>query len=328
MIVELKDVCNKGTSNIRQKDIVSKPGDYPIYGASGLAGNVNFYQQEKASVAVVKDGAGIGRALLLPAKASIISTMQYLIPKDNVLPEYLYYAVRNMHLEKYYSGATIPHIYFKDYKKEKFNLVSLNQQRKIITLFNEIENTINKRKKKLSKLDTLVKARFVEMFGDPIINTKDLSLVSLGKLCTLKAGEFTAAKEIHANKDNINRYPCFGGNGVRGYVDNYTHDGNYSLIGRQGALCGNVQLTAGKFRNTEHAILVKPNVQVNYYWLFMLLKLEKLNRFSSGAAQPGLAVKTLNKIFIPIADLNLQNEFASFAQKLSNFLCKQIFLVD
>lgn len=316
MIVELKDVCNKGTSNIRQKDIVSKPGDYPIYGASGLAGNVNFYQQEKASVAVVKDGAGIGRALLLPAKASIISTMQYLIPKDNVLPEYLYYAVRNMHLEKYYSGATIPHIYFKDYKKEKFNLVSLNQQRKIITLFNEIENTINKRKKKLSKLDTLVKARFVEMFGDPIINTKDLSLVSLGKLCTLKAGEFTAAKEIHANKDNINRYPCFGGNGVRGYVDNYTHDGNYSLIGRQGALCGNVQLTAGKFRNTEHAILVKPNVQVNYYWLFMLLKLEKLNRFSSGAAQPGLAVKTLNKIFIPIADLNLQNEFASFAQQV------------
>ena len=185
-----------------------------------------------------------------------------------------------------------------------------------IKVLNKLNIVKKQKEKELSKLDTLIKARFVEMFGDPIINTKDLSLVSLGKLCTLKAGEFTAAKEIHANKDNINRYPCFGGNGVRGYVDNYTHDGNYSLIGRQGALCGNVQLTAGKFRNTEHAILVKPNVQVNYYWLFMLLKLEKLNRFSSGAAQPGLAVKTLNKIFIPIADLNLQNEFASFAQQV------------
>ena len=160
MIVELKDVCNKDTSNIRQKDIIDKSGDYPIYGASGLVGNVNFYQQEKESVAVVKDGAGIGRVMLLPAKASIIGTMQYLIPKENILPEYLYYAVRNMHLEKYYSGATIPHIYFKDYQKEKINLVSLKQQREIVTLFNSIENAINKKKNELSKLDTLIKARF------------------------------------------------------------------------------------------------------------------------------------------------------------------------
>ena len=230
---------------------------------------------------------------------------------NNANYKYLYYALK---------AAYIPNTgynrHFKWLKKVSINYPSFGKQKRIVKLLDNLSEVKNKKNEELKLCDTLIKARFVEMFGDPIINTKDLSLVSLGKLCTLKAGEFTAAKEIHANKDNINRYPCFGGNGVRGYVDNYTHDGNYSLIGRQGALCGNVQLTAGKFRNTEHAILVKPNVQVNYYWLFMLLKLEKLNRFSSGAAQPGLAVKTLNKIFIPIADLNLQNEFASFAQQV------------
>ena len=230
---------------------------------------------------------------------------------NNANYKYLYYALK---------AAYIPNTgynrHFKWLKKVSINYPSFEKQKRIVKLLDNLSEVKNKKNEELKLCDTLIKARFVEMFGDPIINTKDLSLVSLGKLCTLKAGEFTAAKEIHANKDNINRYPCFGGNGVRGYVDNYTHDGNYSLIGRQGALCGNVQLTAGKFRNTEHAILVKPNVQVNYYWLFMLLKLEKLNRFSSGAAQPGLAVKTLNKIFIPIADLNLQNKFASFAQQV------------
>ena len=93
-------------------------GEYPIYGAAGYIGNIDFYHQEKPYVAIVKDGAGIGRTTLYPAKSSVIGTMQYLLPKDNVLPEYLCYVVRHMHLEKYFTGATIPHIYFRDYKNE------------------------------------------------------------------------------------------------------------------------------------------------------------------------------------------------------------------
>lgn len=97
-------------------------GDYPVFGASGYLGNVNFYHQDKPYVAVVKDGAGIGRTTMHPANSSVIGTMQYLLPKENILPEYLYYVVSYMNLSKYYSGATIPHIYFKDYKNEKFSL--------------------------------------------------------------------------------------------------------------------------------------------------------------------------------------------------------------
>ena len=165
MRARLEDVCERGSSNLRQADVAGRSGDYPIYGASGYIGNVDFYHQELPYVAIVKDGAGIGRTVLLPAKSSVIGTMQYLLPKKNVLPEYLCYVVRYMHLEKYFSGATIPHIYFRDYKSEEFNLVPVDYQEEIVATLGKIEAIVAARQRQLQKLDELVKARFVEMFG-------------------------------------------------------------------------------------------------------------------------------------------------------------------
>ena len=170
MRVKLEDVCERGSSNIKQSDIIKMSGNYPIYGASGLAGKVNFYHQEQPYVAVGKDGAGIGRTTLNPAKSSVIGTMQYLIPKKNVLPEYLFYVVSYMHLEKYYTGATIPHIYFKDYKNEEFNLDNIEKQLEIIDVLGRCKKVIEARKQELVELDSLTKARFVELFGDPVAN--------------------------------------------------------------------------------------------------------------------------------------------------------------
>lgn len=166
MRVKLEDVCERGSSSLRQSDVEGRSGDYPIFGAAGYIGNVDFYHQERPYVAVVKDGAGIGRTTLLPAKSSVIGTMQYLLPKDNVLPEYLCYAVRYMHLEKYFSGATIPHIYFKDYKNEEFNLYDLEYQAEVVGVLGRIERIMEARQQELSSLDDLIKARFVEMFGE------------------------------------------------------------------------------------------------------------------------------------------------------------------
>ena len=166
MRVKLEDVCERGSSNLKQSDVVELKGDYPVYGASGCIGSVDFYHQENSYVAVVKDGAGIGRTTLHPAKSSVIGTMQYLLPKNNVLPEYLYYVVSYMHLEKYFTGATIPHIYFKDYKNEKFNLDSVDTQKQVVDVLGKCEAVIESRKRELQLLDDLIKARFVEMFGD------------------------------------------------------------------------------------------------------------------------------------------------------------------
>ena len=165
MFVTLDDVCETGSSNLAQKDILDLDGDFPIFGAAGYIGNVNFYHQEKPYLAVVKDGAGVGRVMLLPAKSSVIGTMQYLIPKEDIIVEYLYYAVKTMHLEKYYMGAAIPHIYFKDYKKEKLKLCSKMKQERIVARLDIIEKIINKHKQQLKNLGELTKARFVEMFG-------------------------------------------------------------------------------------------------------------------------------------------------------------------
>ena len=104
-MAKLGDVCKKATSNIAQKDLEGHHGNYPIYGASGFISNVDFYQQENPYIAIVKDGAGIGRVMKLPAKSSVIGTMQYIIPNDTVDIDYLAYAMEHMNLSKYFTGA-------------------------------------------------------------------------------------------------------------------------------------------------------------------------------------------------------------------------------
>ena len=185
MRVKLEDVCERGTSSLMQKDIVDKNGKYPVYGASGRIGSMETYQQEYQTVAVVKDGAGIGRTMLLPEKSSVIGTMQYLIPKNCIESEYLYYVVKYMHLEKYFSGATIPHIYFRDYKTEEFNLHDKTEQREIVSTLKRIEAIISNRQEQLTKLDELIKARFVEMFGDLVENPKQFPCMLLSSIMTV-----------------------------------------------------------------------------------------------------------------------------------------------
>lgn len=187
-MARLGDICNKGTSNIAQKDLEGHIGIYPIYGASGFITNVDFYQQEKPYIAVVKDGAGIGRIMKLPAKSSVIGTMQYIIPNDMVDISFLAYAMEHMNLSKYFTGATIPHIYFKDYQREEIPLPPLEEQRKIAAVLDNVSDLIAKRRTQLDKLDELVKSRFIEMFGDINVNDKGWTIQPLGELCTIVRG--------------------------------------------------------------------------------------------------------------------------------------------
>lgn len=188
----LGDVCKKASSYIAQKDLQDKTGTYPIYGASGLIKQVDFYQQDKEYIAVVKDGAGIGRTMLLPAYSSVIGTMQYLLPKKDfpVDIKYLFYAVEHMNLAKYFSGATIPHIYFKDYQKEPINIPDIDTQKGISRIFDKIDALITSRKEQLTKLEQIVKSRFIEMFGDPVENPYGFRKVALSELAEIKIGPF------------------------------------------------------------------------------------------------------------------------------------------
>ena len=114
--VKLNEICSKGKSSLRQKDVIND-GPYSVYGASGVVGTTSDYQNEIPYVAVVKDGAGVGRANACEPMTSVLGTMQALIPNPNVERDYLLYLVRSLRLGGGFSGSTIPHIYFKDYGK-------------------------------------------------------------------------------------------------------------------------------------------------------------------------------------------------------------------
>lgn len=103
-----------------------------------------------------------------------------------------------------------------------------------------------------------------------------------------------------------NCYPCFGGNGIRGYVNEYNQDGTFSIVGRQGALCGNINIASGKFYATEHAVVTTLFCGIDFIWSNYVLEALQLNKYATGAAQPGLSVANILNIFVPVAPMQEQ----------------------
>lgn len=131
----------------------------------------------------------------------------------------------------------------------------------------------------------------------------------LGELTeTFKSGNSITSKDIFES----GTYPVYGGNGLRGFAYTYTHDGFHVLIGRQGALCGNINRVKGKTFISEHAIAVKADRNNDTEWLAQKLELLNLNQYSESSAQPGLAVNKLVKFKIPVPSLPEQQKIASF----------------
>lgn len=148
-----------------------------------------------------------------------------------------------------------------------------------------------------------------------ILTEKDETLTALSDSCILKAGKFIKADDISDTRQD-GQYPCFGGNGIRGYVSQFNQEGERPLIGRQGALCGNVQYATGRFYATEHAVVVTPKGNdINTLWLYYLLQHLKLERYATGAAQPGIAVNKLEQIRVSIPGIMAQTRFSRFARE-------------
>ena len=338
MRVKLEDVCERGTSSLMQKDIVDKNGKYPVYGASGHIGSMETYQQEHQTVAVVKDGAGIGRTMLLPEKSSVIGTMQYLIPKNFIEPEYLYYVVKYMHLEKYFSGATIPHIYFRDYKTEEFNLHDKTEQREIVSTLKRIEAMISNRQEQLTKLDELVKARFVEMFEN---NT--YPKVKVSTVCDFITKGTTPPNDLISEEYSSDKVPylkvynlSFNGellfDTAPQYISENIHNGmlarskvypNDVLMNIVGPPLGKFSLVTDEFPewNINQAIAIfRAKEKINpKYLLSALMQPEVLNPFlrqAVGIRQLNLSLSQCRDLEIFLPPLSLQNQFSAFVAEV------------
>ena len=133
----------------------------------------------------------------------------------------------------------------------------------------------------------------------------------LKNICMMVAGKSKPTNQIKSTSFE-GCYPCFGGNGIRGYVDEYNQDGTFIIIGRQGALCGNINIASGKFYATEHAVVTTLFLDIDFNWSNHILEALKLNEYATGAAQPGLSVANVLNVFVPVPPTQEQKRIGEY----------------
>ena len=146
------------------------------------------------------------------------------------------------------------------------------------------------------------------------------SNLSITKIATLKAGKnFNKNDAVDFPMNGY--YPCYGGNGQRGYVPYYNQEGTFNIIGRQGALCGCVNIADGKFYATEHAVLVTPIVDTDFNFLHESLVRANINQYATGAAQPGISVANVNaQLFLNMPLLDEQKAVGDYFKSLDSMI--------
>jgi type I restriction enzyme S subunit len=327
--IELSDLCTPHTKNIAVKDVANQKGKYPVFGATGLVGFMDSYQVANEYVGVIKDGAGIGRTNIYPAKSSLIGTMQCLLPKDGINVKYLMYLVRSLKLGSSYSGATIPHIYYKNYKNTKILKRELKQQLEIANTLENIEQAIQVKEEQLKALDELIQSCFTEMFGNIKIKKKisDLCLVNPRK-----------PKNIDDNL--IVSFLPMANVGEQGNIDlsitrpykevkkgfTYFQDNDIlfakitpCMENGKGALVTNLKNHIG-FGSTEfHVIRVQDDLIPQY--LFAITQSKPFRKLAKGnmtgsVGQQRVPASFLENFLIPVPPLTLQNQFADFVQQV------------
>ena len=229
--------------------------------------------------------------------------------------KYLYYVfLRNQHkLKSQVRKASVPRLSRIAIENLIIPVPPLEVQREIVQVldsFTMLTAELSARKKQY------------EFYRDQLLSFKKVSppltleWKTLGEICDMKAGKAISASDISSEQSKMFPYPCYGGNGIRGYVACNNQNGEYCLIGRQGALCGNVCFATGTFYATEHAVVVKNDARLNNRFLFHLLTAMNLNQYKSQGAQPGLAVGNLEKLSVPVPPIDIQKRIAKV---LDNF---------
>lgn len=173
-----------------QRAVENPDGKYPIYGSGGIMGYADDYICEADTVIVGRKGS-INNPIFVEEPFWNVDTAFGLVAKREVLlPRYLYYFCRNYDFERLNKAVTIPSLTKSDLLKIEITLPSLEIQEKIVNRLLKIEEVIQARQQQLQKLDDLVKARFVEMFGDPVTNPHGFEKVTLSDLAEIKIGPF------------------------------------------------------------------------------------------------------------------------------------------
>lgn len=255
-------------------------------------------------------------------------------PTSQVIPRFGAGCLRSENYIEIIDGSTygskMPRASWEFIGSLPFILPPLEEQQAIATFLDRetrrIDGLITKKQRLLELLAeqrTALISRAVTKGLNPDVKTKPSGVEWLGDvpehwkvkrlkhIVALKSGDGITVEEFEDDGD----YPVFGGNGFRGFTNHYTHDGSYVLIGRQGALCGNINYAEGKFWASEHAVVATPSKPVATFWLGELLRIMNLNQYSVSAAQPGLAIDRIKELFLPFPPIQEQRIIAAFLNR-------------
>lgn len=267
--------------------------------------------------------APIGYVVIAGDEVCTNQGFRSIVPKQDVSSDYLFYFLKSskQKAENAASGTTFKEISLKKFADLEIPIPPLSEQTAIVSKIEELLSDLENGKQQLltaqKQLKTYRQSLLKWAFGGRLTNKnvngelpKRWKWKMISEVCKMKAGFFVKASEIKEDfEDGL--FPCYGGNGLRGYVKSSTHEGLFPLVGRQGALCGNVHLVNGKFHATEHAVVVSVNEQVEVKWLYYKLISMRLNQYSAGAAQPGLSVNKLLPIKLTLPPKSEQEQIVS-----------------
>ncbi|GAB3164201.1 restriction endonuclease subunit S [Telluribacter humicola] len=316
-----------------QENVVEE-GGYPVYGSGGQFARSSKYLHDKPSVLLGRKGT-VDKPQIVFTPFWTADTTYYTDIFDNVHPKYLFHLVNQIQFDLYIYGSAIPSMTKSVYDDMLFCYPPLHEQQAIVTYLDNqtalIDDLVRKKEEKIQLLKeqrTSLINHVVTKGLDPDVEMKDSGVVEIGTIPnhwkTIKL-KFIAHLQSGCSitSDSIDvegKYPVYGGNGLRGYTSTYTHEGYHALIGRQGALCGNINYAKGKFWASEHAVVVTLRGNYDTHWLGELLKVMNLNQYSLASAQPGLSVERIQNLDIPVPPSNEQVLISNYMKEQTDFI--------
>jgi type I restriction enzyme S subunit len=333
-LITLGDACEKGSSNVSQNQLNDDAGDYPIYGASGFIKNVSFYHNEKPYLSIVKDGSGVGRVTRMDAYTSVIGTLQYILPKEGIDLNYLYYSLISVDFKKYAAGAAIPHIYFKDYKNEPFLWMPLPEQQRIVAILDEAFAAIAKAKANAEQNLKNAKELF-ESYLQGVFENGNWEEKKLNEITEVKDGTHESPKYIKegipfVTQKNI-RQDGLSFSDTR-FITEADHEKFYKrsnvtfgdiLISMIGANRGMAAIVDDeRIFSIKNVGLIKESKNINKYFLLYYLKSSLAMKYvlymSNGGAQEFVGLTALRSFPIPYPSLKDQQIIVQKLDALSN----------
>ncbi len=311
-----------------QKAVEYEEG-YPIYGSGGIFGYANQYLYDGKSVLLGRKGT-IDKPLFVDGKFWTVDTMYWSKILPTADPKFSYYLATRIPFDFYSTSTALPSMTKADLGSHIVAYPEVEEQQRIANYLDretaKIDELIQKQKELIELSEKRKKQLTLETLTFGVrknTDTKSSNLpwapkipsnwgvYALKRIASMQSGSSITAE--HIEEDGL--YPVFGGGGFRGYTSEYTHEGIYPLIGRQGALCGNVNFSKDKFWASEHAVVVSPMKNIDPIWLGLLLRSMNLGQYSMSAAQPGLSVDVIKNLLAPIPPYEEQLEISNFLNK-------------